>query len=77
MLPDDGLFCGSITSSLFTEIISISGFSNMHDHVKRRLTLVSIDTSKNPNYSSYFYDKLTNLSLNNEDTLIVLNIGLT
>ena len=49
----------------------------MHDHVKSRLTSVSIATSTNPTYASYCYDKLNKLSLNHEDTRIMLNIGLT
>ena len=65
-----------VPSSLFTGIKSIHGFSNIHDHVKIRLTSVSIDTSINPTYESYCYDKLTHLSLNHEYTWILLNIVL-
>ena len=77
MIPDDGSICGKIPSYLFSGIKSIHGFSNTIDHVESRLTSVSIATSKNITYESYFYDKLTNLSLNHEDTRIVLNRGLT
>ena len=49
----------------------------MHDHAKSRLTSVSIATRSNPTYESYCYDKLTKLSLNQENTCIVLNIRLT
>ena len=76
MVPENGYICGEIPSSLFTGIKSTHGFANMHDHVKRRLYPVSIDTRKNPTHASYCYDKLTNLSLNHEDTRTVLNIGL-
>ena len=48
----------------------------MNDHVKSRFTSVSISTSTNPTYVSYCYDTLTNLSINHEDTWIVLNRGL-
>ena len=77
MVPDYGSICGSIPSFLFNGIKSIHVFSHMHDHVKSRLTSVSIATSTNPTYASYCYDKLNNLSLNHEDTRIMLNIGLT
>ena len=48
----------------------------MNDHVKSRFTSVSISTSTNPTYVSYCYDTLTNLSINHEDTRVVLNRGL-
>ena len=76
MVPDNGSICGAITSYLFTVIKSIHLFSNMHDHVKSILTSLSIATSTNPTDVSHFYGKLTNLSLNHEDTSIVLNRGL-
>ena len=76
MVPDYASICGAIPSSLFTGIKSINGFSNIQDHLNIRLTSVSIDTSTNPTYASYCYDKPTNLSLNHEDTCIVLNRGM-
>ena len=76
MVPDYGSICGSIPSFLFNGIKSIHVFSHMHDHLKSRLTSVSIATSTNPTYASYCFDKWPNLSLNNEYTSIVLNRGL-
>ena len=49
----------------------------MHDHVKTRLTSVSIATSTNPTYAYHSYDKLPNLSLDHEYTRIALTKGLT
>ena len=76
MVLDNGPICGAFTSSLFAVIKPNDSFDNMYDHVKSRLTSMSISKSTNPTYTSYCYDKLTKLSLNHEDTCVVLNRGL-
>ena len=77
MVPDDGTICVAIPSSVFARIKSVHGFAIIHYHVKIRSTSVSIATIKNTTYVYYCYDKLANLSLNYEDTCILLNRGLT
>ena len=77
MVTNNDSICGSIISSLLTEIKSINLFDNTYDHTKRGLTSVSIAIITNPTYESNCYDKLTNLSLNHEDNCIVLNRLLT
>ena len=77
MAENDNAILGAIPSSLFTGDQSFYGFATMHDHIHTRLTNALSATSTNPTYASYCYDKLTNLSLNHQDSRIVLNRGLT
>ena len=76
MVPDNGSICGAITSSLFIVYKSTHVFANSRYHLESTLNLVSIGTSTNPTYAYYCHDKLTTLSLNYEDTCILLNMGL-
>ena len=77
MIEKDGSICGAIPCSLFTGIKSDHGFASIQDHVKSRLTNPSSTTSTSPSYISYCYDKITNLTLNHQDSRIILNRGLT
>ena len=55
---------------------NLHGIDNMKSHVRCRLCLPSSSTSTNPSYISFMYDILVNLSLNREDSRIILNHGL-
>ena len=77
MVEKDGSICGAIPSSLFTGNKSDHGFATIQDHIKSRLTNPSSSTSTTPSYISYSYDKITNLTMNHQDSRIVLNRGLT
>ena len=73
MIINDSAICGTIPSSLFTGTISLHGFASIQDHVQSRLTSPASSTSSTPSYISYSYDKITNLTMNHQDTRIVLN----
>ena len=68
---------GAIPSPLLSDTISKFGFASIPMHVRSRLTSPLCTTSTNHNYTSFCYDKLTNLSANHEDTRLVLRRGLT
>eukprot|EP00957_Ditylum_brightwellii_P207874 15354894-Ditylum_brightwellii.AAC.1 len=53
------------------------GFASIPQHVRTRLTSLSAAAGTDLRYIDYCYDKLTNLSVNHNDTCIVLNHGLT
>ena len=48
----------------------------MKSHVRCRLGHLGSSTCTNPTYIAYMYDILVNLSLNREDSRIILNRGL-
>ena len=50
--------------------------ASMKDHVRCHLGHAGSSTSTNPSYIAYMYDTLVNLSLNREDSRIILNQGL-
>ena len=75
MVPGSGAILGSIPSGLLTTNTS-HGFASMKSHVRCRLTLPGTCTSTNPSYVAFSYDILTNLTLNREDSRIILNRGL-
>ena len=70
-----GAILGSIPSGLLTTNTS-HGFASMKSHARCRLTLPGTCTSTNPSYVAFVYDILTNLTLNREDSRIILNRGL-
>lgn len=75
MVPNCGDIYGSIPSGLLVQ----SGrhrFASMKSHVRCRLRLPGSSTSTNPSYISFMYDILVNLTLNREDSRIILNRGL-
>ena len=76
-IPEDGAGGGSIPTFLLTASTQLHGMASVSDHIQCRLTSVSNSTSTNLAYISYEYDSLSNLTLNHEDTRIVLNHGLT
>ena len=75
MVPNCGSILGAIPSGLFVQS-NCHGFANMKSHVRSRLCLPSSSTSTNPSYISFMYDILVNLTLNREDSRIILNRGL-
>ena len=75
MVPGSGAILGSIPSGLLTTNTS-HGFASMKSHARCRLTLPGTCTSTNPSYVAFVYDILTNLTLNREDSRIILNRGL-
>ena len=76
-MTEDGYILGSIPSSLLNGEYSTHGFASVDDIICSRLTSPSFSTSTNPTYISFSYDILSNLTLNNQDTRIGLNRGLT
>jgi predicted GIY-YIG superfamily endonuclease len=77
MADDNCSIIGAIPSSLLSENTSKFGFASIPTHVRSRLTSSSSSTSSDYQYTSYCYDKLTNLSANHEDTRLVIQRGLT
>ena len=65
---------GAIPSPLLNESIKCFGFASISGHIRSRLTNPS---STNSQYTSFCYDKLTNLVANHQDTRIVIRRGLT
>ena len=68
---------GAIPSSLLTNSSRNYGIANVRDHMRNRLTLSGTATSTSQHYMHYAYDSCVNLTLNNQDSRIVLNRGLT
>ena len=77
MADTSGSIAGAIPAPLLTESIKRYGFQSIQQHVRSRLTSSSCATSTDSRYIAFYYDKLTNLSINHQDTRIVLNRGLT
>ena len=75
MVPKCGAIFGSIPSGLLVKS-SRNRFSSMKSHVRCRLGNPGSSTSTNPSYISFMYDILVNLTLNREDSRIILNRGL-
>ena len=76
-LTDNGAISGAIPSPLLTENISKYGFQSLPQHIRSRLTSSGYATSTDPRYISFSYDTMTNLTVNHQDSRIVLNRGLT
>ena len=68
---------GAIPSPLLSECVSMFGFASIPEHVRSRLSNPSMNTSTDFHYTSFCYDKLSNLAANHEDTRIVIRRGLT
>ena len=68
---------GAIPSSILTNSAQKYGIANVREHMRNRLTLSGTATSTSQHYIHYAYDSCVNLTLNNQDTRIVLNRGLT
>ena len=77
MVPNDGSISGSIPSKLLNGQKNLHRFASIDDHIQSQLTSPSYATSSNPSYISFCYDILTNLTLEHQDTRLVLNRGLT
>ena len=75
MVPNNGSLFGAIPSGLLVNACCC-GFASMKSHVRSRLTLPGSSTSTNPSYIAFMYDILVNLTLNREDSQIILNRGL-
>ena len=76
MVENCGSIIGSLPSCLLAHTSSFHGFASVGDHIRSRLTLPGTATSSNQKYVAFSYDMLTNLTLNHQDTRIVLNRGL-
>ena len=75
---DDSLeIAGAIPAPLISESISTFGFASIPDHVRSRLSNPSMNTSSDFHYTSFCYNKLSNLAANHEDTRIIIRRGLT
>ncbi len=75
MVSKSGSILGAIPSGLLVKS-GYHGFASMKNHARCRLTLPGTSTSTNAAYVSYLYDIQVNLSLNCEDSRIILNRGL-
>ena len=74
---DNYSIIGAIPFPLLSQSISKFGFESIPLHVRSRLTLPFSTTSTDYHYVSFCYDMLTNLSVNHQDTRLVLRRGLT
>ena len=77
MVPNDGSISGSIPSKLLNGQKNLHRFASIDDHIQSQLTSPSYATSTNPSYKFFCHNILTNLTLNHQDTRLVLNRGLT
>ena len=68
---------GAIPSPLLSESIKSFGFASIPDHIRSRITNPSVTTNSDFHYTSFCYDKLTNLAANHQDTRIIIKRGLT
>ena len=75
MVPKNGALFGAIPSGMLVNSCC-RGFASMKSHVRFCLTLPGSSTSTNPTYIAFCYDILVNLTLNREDSRIILNRGL-
>ena len=64
-------------SSLMVSNTSVHGFALVNHHIRSTLTNPGNTANNNPKYIAYCHDIITNLTLNHEDSRIILNIGLT
>ena len=75
MIDNDGSICGAIPSGLLTKSNS-HGFSSMKNHITCRISLPGTATSTNSSYISFSYDILVNLTMNRQDSRIIMSRGL-
>ena len=52
------------------------GFASIQLYIRSRLINVSSSTSSNSHYYAFFYDIMTNATVNHEDYCLILNRGL-
>lgn len=76
MSIDSCSIVGATPALLLTESVSPFGFAPIQHHIRARLALSTLPTSLDPRYCGHFYDILTNLTTNHEDTRLILNQGL-
>ena len=67
---------GCIPDPLLTESIIKSVFASIQSHIWSRLTNRFLSKSINFRYCIHWYDMLTNISDNHEDTWLIINHGL-
>ena len=77
MVPSCGSIAGVLPSSLLTANNSTHGFAPVDRHIRSSFTNLGVATSSNSKYIALWYNTLTNLTLNNEDSRIIWNRGLT
>ena len=49
-------------------------FSTIKDHLRSIIKSGENSTSTNPTYKSYYFDKMKNMTLNKDDSRLILNI---
>ena len=76
MISSCGSIIGALPSSLLAYAGSRHGFASPKDHIRTRMTSYSSSSSSNQRYLSFLFDIATNLTLNRQDTRIILNRGL-
>ena len=72
-----GYIFGAISDPLLTKYISRYVFSYIPKHFRSKLNFSSVSTETDRRYIAFFYDKLTNISVNHSDIWVVLSRGLT
>ena len=76
MIPEDGSIVGAMPSCLLAHAGSRYGFASIKHYHRSRLTTFASSTSTNPSYICLLFDISTNLTLNRQDSRIILNKGL-
>ena len=76
MIEDDGSIAGLILIFLLNGQQLSYGFASTENQIRSRFTSASFTTSTNPSYTLFCSDILTNLTLNHQDSIIVLSIEL-
>ena len=77
MTPNYGSIAGIMPSLLMLTNTSINVFTPVDHHIRSTFTNPGTTANNNPKYIAYGYDIITNLTLNHEDSRIILNRGLT
>ena len=77
MTHDNCSILGCIPTPLLTEYTSNSKFASIHSHIRSRLTNPYCTTSLDLRYIDHCYHMLTNLTVNYEDTRLILNRGIS
>ena len=72
MIPSCGSIAGALPACLMVANNSTYEFAPVADHIQSIMTNHDVATSTNPKYIAYGYAVLTNLTLNNEDTRLIL-----
>ena len=77
MIPNCGSIAGILPLWVMITKISINGFAPVDHHIRSSFTNPGTTANNYSKYIAYGYDIITNLTLNHEDSCIILNRGLT